>query len=407
MYNRQLVRKLISIFLALVVFFLIPGLASWAEQESFEPYALGLIPSPEGDYPHLTLAGRSEPLPEWVDLSEGMPPVGNQGRQPSCVGWAVAYYVRSYQEGIENGYMPMRRSQFFSPAYIYNQRSTNTGMSLIEALRIAVSQGVATWETMPYVVGDASTLPSSQARAEAAMYRAERYVSLMSRTGSIDLDLLKAQLASGNPFIMAIPVYSEFYKASRSNAVVHIPGSNSIYYGGHAVTVVGYNDAAETIKVVNSWGGAWGENGYGYLTYDFVRLKAWEAWALIDQDTTPPPLPNWVEELGGAQSGISQSSVDRPAFVWEESTDPSAVYAVYWGPSPEGNRAVLTTKEARFEPGTVEEGQSYYLRLQAQDGAGNATAWETFFEFRYEKPPEGRRHAVPIQPELLRSALRR
>ena len=43
-----------------------------------------------------TPAGGSE-LPESVDLSDKMPPVGNQGIQQSCVAWAVAYALKSYQ----------------------------------------------------------------------------------------------------------------------------------------------------------------------------------------------------------------------------------------------------------------------------------------------------------------------
>ena len=39
-------------------------------------------------------------LPERVDLSANMPPVGDQGTQGSCVAWAVGYALKSYQERI-------------------------------------------------------------------------------------------------------------------------------------------------------------------------------------------------------------------------------------------------------------------------------------------------------------------
>ena len=45
----------------------------------------------------------SDQLPLAVDLSKDMPPVGNQGKQNSCVAWAVAYVLKSYQEKIEEG----------------------------------------------------------------------------------------------------------------------------------------------------------------------------------------------------------------------------------------------------------------------------------------------------------------
>ena len=54
--------------------------------------------------------------------------------------------------------------------------------------------------------------------------------------------------------------------------------------GGHAVMSVGYDDgkkikgaglnAPETkgaLMIRNSWGGGWGEKGYGWLPYDYVE----------------------------------------------------------------------------------------------------------------------------------------
>ena len=47
------------------------------------------------------------------------------------------------------------------------------------------------------------------------------------------------------------------------------------YYGGHAVTIVGYNDKGFIIK--NSWGKNWGMNGYATISYDYHRIFCDEA----------------------------------------------------------------------------------------------------------------------------------
>ena len=50
--------------------------------------------------------------------------------------------------------------------------------------------------------------------------------------------------------------------------------------GGHAMLVVGYDRTGKDehggghIIVKNSWGTAWGDNGYTKLTYDYVRQYA-------------------------------------------------------------------------------------------------------------------------------------
>lgn len=40
--------------------------------------------------------------------------------------------------------------------------------------------------------------------------------------------------------------------------------------GGHAVLVIGYNDATQRFIVRNSWGTNWGMKGYFTMPYDYL-----------------------------------------------------------------------------------------------------------------------------------------
>ena len=369
---------------------LAPAVSAQAEGND-SGYTLGLIPSPAGDYPTASVAVNAA-LPAYADLSSGMPPIGYQGKQASCVGWALAYYYRSYQEGVENSTRPSSNSQIFSPAYVYNQRSTadcsrDTGMSLLSGLQIAVNQGIATLATMPYKSSDTCTQPSEAAQLEASYYRAASYTNVFLGAGTASLALVKQYLATGTPVLLGVPVYDSFYKASPANPVIGLPDAGAVMRGGHAVTLVGYDDARGVFKFVNSWGSWWGESGYGYLTYEYVQQKAWEGWVLRDADTTPPSLPQQAQELQGAQSGVIQSAVSGPVFSWERGNDSSAVYQVYWGTQAEGTDT-LTTNEPTFTPAAITENGTYYLRVQARDAAGNTSGWSTLFVFCYEKAEE-------------------
>jgi len=393
--GRFTLRLVIILLLGVALSLAGPCLVCIAEGPEAE-YALGLLPSPEEDYPRLTLDAAAGPLPPAVDLSGGMPSVGNQGRQASCVGWAIAYYCRSYQEGVENHRSPAQTDELFSPAYIYNQRSDKSrdvGMSMVSGLRIAVGQGVATLSAMPYNAADSTSQPSAEAHAEAALYRSLSYFNLFTRQGSANLLLLKQHLAKGGVLLLAVPIYSEFYRVNSYNPIIGAPAAGSTYYGGHAVTVIGYDDAAKTFKFVNSWGRGWGDYGYAYLTYDFVQRYAWEAWVLMDSDTTPPKLPERAQELGGAENGVAQGEISTPVFAWEASADPTARYQVYWGPAANGTGNTTVT-EAIFSAPAVSQTSTLYLRVRALDGVGNATSWRTLFTFCYVAQSNGEQSLI-------------
>lgn len=259
-------------------------------EEPYGEYALGLVPSGDGvpllDTAHLRgLSLRA--LPPMVDLSAHLPPVGNQGAQGSCVGWVLGYYYKTFQESVEHGWDVTAPEHQFSPAFIYNQRRTSdcsrdAGMSFWGGLSILKEKGAASLAAFPYDVRDTCTQPSPAVLQEAWRYRVESYAALYEREGTADIGMLKALLAEGKPFAIAVPVYPSFYRITASNPVLHRPSADETLYGGHAMFVVGYDDAIGGFKAVNSWGPGWGRDGYCYLSYDFVRYETWEAWVMVD-----------------------------------------------------------------------------------------------------------------------------
>ena len=91
-----------------------------AEEPSPPPDSFGVILSPPGKYLMAVVPNLPglQSLPEVVDLSPNLPPVGNQQGQNSCVGWSVAYYYKSYHEGMERGWDLNSSAHQFSPAFL-------------------------------------------------------------------------------------------------------------------------------------------------------------------------------------------------------------------------------------------------------------------------------------------------
>lgn len=128
-------------------------------------------------------------LPSKVDLSDLMPPVGNQGQQSSCVAWSTAYANKSYQEFVErkdkgawtykSGNTPNYKT-LFSPAFIYNQINggKDNGSSISDAMALVVSKGAIPWDTMPYNEKNYSKQPTVEQLQLAAKFKAKEFQRL-------------------------------------------------------------------------------------------------------------------------------------------------------------------------------------------------------------------------------------
>ena len=79
--------------------------------------------------------------------------------------------------------------------------------------------------------------------------------------------------------------------------IVADPSNPEYCYGGHAVCCVGYNEEKQLLKFKNSWSTDWGQNGYGYISYDYAKEYLWDAWGCKDLSVTS-------EMLKGARSLI-------------------------------------------------------------------------------------------------------
>ena len=104
-------------------------------------------------------------VPRAVDLSSRFPEPGDQGKQNSCVGWAVAYALKSYQENLERSWSTGPTTHRFSPAFIYNQLNKTPncqgGTTFVEALNLLRRDGVATLAQFPYRDDDCSRQPDA------------------------------------------------------------------------------------------------------------------------------------------------------------------------------------------------------------------------------------------------------
>jgi hypothetical protein len=230
-------------------------------------------------------------LPAKVDLSPHMPPPGNQGNQNSCVGWATAYALKSYQEKIEE-----RRSlasqnrvnpqMVFSPAFVYNQinNGRDGGASFIDALNLLSSQGAVSLADMPYRENDFAHRPAAALHQKAKRYR----IDYWRQVNVSDIKEVKAQLSAGYPVLIGAMVDEGFLKHKNGHFWKKKQGKT---LGGHAMVLVGYDNARQAFKLINSWGTAWGDQGFGYIDYKLLPQVVREGYVAKDAINGPAPQP--------------------------------------------------------------------------------------------------------------------
>ncbi|RKT00829.1 C1 family peptidase [Chryseobacterium defluvii] len=187
--------------------------------------------------------------------------VGDQGNEGSCVAWATAYAATS---ALELNYKGVTESR--SPEYVYNQikvGACSDGSYVKDALNLIKSQGVCSWNEMPYTDVECSTQPNTTQKSAASTHKFTNWATV----NKSDITGVKTLLSMNLPVIIAVTVDTSFYNMASTGWIWKAHSGRT--YGGHAICVIGYDDAKQAFKVQNSWGTSWGQNGYFWIDYSF------------------------------------------------------------------------------------------------------------------------------------------
>jgi C1A family cysteine protease len=231
------------------------------------------------DFSYAVPQATAAALPTKIDLRSGCPPVYDQGQLGSCTANAIAGAIEFDQK--KQGRPEFTPSRLF---IYYNERvmegtspAVDDGAQIRDGVKSVASQGACKETSWPY--DDANTdpapcptckfaqKPSAACNTEAKHYKIKAY----QRLNSALLNTLKGCLASGYPFIFGFTVYQSFESQQvAQTGIVPMPGPTEKVVGGHAVVAVGYDDSTSQFIVRNSWGPAWGLQGYCMMPYNYL-----------------------------------------------------------------------------------------------------------------------------------------
>ncbi len=199
------------------------------------------------------------------------PPIRDQGQLGTCTqnaGMTAAGFLVMKLTG--------KPDPLFSRLFGYYQtrklegtpESEDSGCFVRDVFKAMRRFGVCLESTWPYVESMFTVEPPQRAYAEALDHRALTFYACPT------LAAIKQSLADGYPVIGGFQCYSGIFSDGASKTgKVPMPKPGEASQGGHCVYFDGYNDHTDELNFQQSWGKAWGDNGYGMLPQDMVRQK--------------------------------------------------------------------------------------------------------------------------------------
>ncbi|MFC9896499.1 C1 family peptidase [Nocardia sp. NPDC127579] len=227
-----------------------------------------------GDAVAVGTLGAVAALPPSVDLRRDWWTVSNQEDTGSCVGWATGDGLMRYHLVTANR---MDKADRVSPRFIWmSSKETDEfvqrpetfieggGTSLKAAVDVCRNYGVVREEVLPFHIATKMyTGPETVFWAQAAQNRVASYFNLR-----LNLDNWKSWLANHGPILIGLGVDATWDNATATGGVLSTFQPNTVR-GGHAVAAVGYQ-ANGRIILRNSWGTAWGDDGFAYATPEYI-----------------------------------------------------------------------------------------------------------------------------------------
>ncbi len=396
--------------------------ASFPSDASAQARSLGAVLDPQvyetvAAAPPLT-RGSYEGMPTKLSMRAYVPVPGNQGEQGSCVGWATAYAARTLiaAREAEVTHSAAKRQLTLSPSFIFNQiqrQGCENGSLISDALKLMSEQGVASMASFPYRENSCVAQPDARILQEAEDFRIKAFTRLWGSTSRNRHVSARRALAAGHPVVIGMFLPESFVDFDGSDFFAtedERAGMQALYegrrspliLGGHAMTVVGYDDAREggSFEIVNSWGPDWGDGGFFWINYRDFNHFVTQGYEMIPEapdQTIADPLSAQVTlrhisgdvlnaRADGAGYRVTRSLPSGTRFRVEATSKTAAnVYAIggdatgdYVALFPRGGRVSphLAAQETLLLPGPTEQhftrlndttGTDFYILLIARD----------------------------------------
>jgi hypothetical protein len=237
-------------------------------------------------------------LPSYVDNStlKYFPPIGDQGSLGSCSSWSGVYYAFTHMTAMARDWDAKNGGDAYrmSPKWTYVMSAYDPAA----AFSMVSQAGCATWAEFPYDGDGLRWCLDPAVWSNALTRRADTTGIIPFSDIDTGLPLVKQLLANGYVIPFTTPSIFGWQTMAIGNDLATsaddaFAGQSCCYevdssteYGAHGMTIVGYNDdiwvdingngkvdpgEKGALRIANSWGTGWGQNGFLWFSYDALR----------------------------------------------------------------------------------------------------------------------------------------
>lgn len=238
-------------------------------------------------------------LPSLVDLRSHFSPIENQGTLNSCTANAGVALMEYFELRAFNKYIDASRLFLYKATRNLLGITGDIGAYERTTMEAMVLFGVPPEKYWPYIQDNYDMEPSAFLYSFGQNYKTISYYRL-DPAGIMPQELLKsikAFIAVGLPSLFGFTVYNSYTQAATSGRIPY-PAPGDTVTGNHCVVAAGYDDnlviqnnapgnpaTKGALLIRNSWGIDWGDNGYGWLPYEYVlNGLALDWWSLLKNE---------------------------------------------------------------------------------------------------------------------------
>jgi C1A family cysteine protease len=243
--------------------------------------------------------------PASVDLRKWCSPIEDQGQLGSCTANAGVGVVEYFERRAAGKHLDGSRLFVYKTTRNLLGVTGDTGAWLRNVMAALSLCGVPAERYWAYTDADPAfdAEPPAFVYAVADNFEALQYFAHDPLGAGVArkavVASVKKYLVAGVPSMFGFWGYGSFASGDKPG-YIPLPSDQEIAAGpqwGHAIVAVGYDDALKITNTAsgastkgaflirNSWGTTWGDNGYGWMPYDYaLKNVAMDFWSLLNME---------------------------------------------------------------------------------------------------------------------------